>query len=518
MNGADLLCDTLLANGIDTCFANPGTSEMHFVAALDRKPQMRCILGLSEAVVTGAADGYARMADKPAATLLHLGPGLANGAANLHNARRARTPILNVVGDHAGYHLPYDAPLTSDIDGIARPFSAWVGRAESIATLGARVVEAIAATKDGDAGQISTLILPADTAWSDLSQPIEPPIAIIAAAPLPSDAAIAKAIAALKRPGALIILAGDALRAKATTLAQRISEATGARLRAEVSNRRIERGAGRVRIEKIPYPIDLALADLAPTQHAILIGSRIPAAFFAYPGKPSLLLPPDCPITIAAQPNENLLAALEMIAAGLGLPAHSPVTYAALELPDAPSGALTPQALGAVMARHMPQDGIFVDESLTNGPPSWEMTQTARPHDHITLTGGAIGLGVPMATGAALAAPGRKVVALQADGSGAYTLQGLWTQARERLDVVTLIIANRRYQILRGELERVGANAPGVNASRMLDLDDPSLDWVALAKGFGVSAVSVATAEELEIAMQAAMAQSGPHLIEMIFP
>ncbi|MEZ5797577.1 MAG: thiamine pyrophosphate-binding protein [Paracoccaceae bacterium] len=166
MNGADILCETLLANGIDTCFANPGTSEMHFVAALDRQPKMRCVLGLFEGVVTGAADGYARMADRPAATLLHLGPGLANGLANLHNARRARTPMVNVVGDHATYHLQHDAPLTSDIDSLAWPMSHWVGRAERAGDVGLRCSEAIAAAGTG-AGGIATLILHADAAWTE---------------------------------------------------------------------------------------------------------------------------------------------------------------------------------------------------------------------------------------------------------------------------------------------------------------------------------------------------------------
>lgn len=517
MNGADLLCDTLLENGIDTCFANPGTSEMHFVAALDRKPAMRCILGLSEGVVTGAADGYARMTDRPAATLLHLGPGLANGIANLHNARRARVPMLNIVGDHASHHLPLDAPLTSDIEGLARSVSGWVGRAESGAELAHRAGEAITSTRRGAAGQVSTLILPADTAWTQIPDAAPRRVAM-PAAPLPSDGAIRAAAEALRQPGAVLILGGAALRAQATEIAGRIAQATGAILRAEVSNRRIDRGAGRVRIERIPYALDLALVDLAQARHAVLLGARVPVAFFAYPGKPGYLLPDGCPITVASTPEDCALSALEMLAEAVGAGPKTRTVTSELNLPDRPSGRLTAQAIGQAVARHMPENGIYCDESLTNGSPSWALTQGSAPHDHIQITGGAIGIGMPLATGAAIACPDRKVVSLQADGSGAYTLQALWTQARERLDVVTLIFANRRYQILLGELERVGAGMPGKNAMRMLDLEDPALDWVQLAQGFGCEAVSVSSAEALDDALADAMKQRGPRLIEMQMP
>ena len=517
MNGADLLCDTLLANGIDTCFANPGTSEMHFVAALDRKPAMRCILGLSEGVVTGAADGYARMADRPAATLLHLGPGLANGIANLHNAKRARNFVLNVVGDHATYHLWRDAPLTSDIESLARPVSAWVGWANSAAEVGLRTAEAISATRRGATRQVATLILPADTAWTDM--PEVPPVVVTQGpVPLPSEGAIRAAAEALRRPGALLLLGGDALRARGTALASRISQATGARIRAEGANRRIERGAGRVTIDRLPYPIDLVLAELSDVRHAVLLGSRAPVAFFAYPGKPGALLPTDCTITIAATPEECPLTALEMLAEALGISAATQPVLGGIERPSRPSGPLTAEAIGAAVARHLPEQAVVVDEALTSALPCWQLTHGAPPHDHLAITGGAIGIGVPLAAGAAVGAPGRKVVALQADGSGAYTLQGLWTQARERLDVVTLVFANRRYAILRGELARVGANEAGENAARMLDLDDPALDWVSLAKGFGVEGLRVDTAEALDDALAAAMTRKGPILIEMVMP
>ncbi|RUZ81592.1 acetolactate synthase large subunit, partial [Mesorhizobium sp. M7A.F.Ca.CA.001.14.1.1] len=166
MNGADVLCDVLLANDVTVCFANPGTSEMHFVAALDRKPKMRCVLGLFEGVVTGAADGYARMTDRPAATLLHTGPGLANGLANMHNARRAFSPMINIVGDHASYHLPLDAPLTSDIESLAAPMSNWVGRVKGPADVVPAAEAAFRASLTPPG--VATLILPADAAWGEV--------------------------------------------------------------------------------------------------------------------------------------------------------------------------------------------------------------------------------------------------------------------------------------------------------------------------------------------------------------
>ncbi len=518
MNGADLLCQTLLANDVNLCFANPGTSEMHFVAALDRTADMRCVLGLSEIVVTGAADGFARMAEKPAATLLHLGPGLANGLSNLHNARRASTPILNVVGDHATYHLPYDAPLASDIESLARPVSRWVGRAETADSVAVRTAEALAATRDGAEGHVSTLIFPADSAWSAVSGGVRPVRNKPAGTRPPARENIEAACAALG-DGApvLLILGSDAMRSRALELGAIIAQATGATVLSENASRRIERGAGRVPLPRVPYPVDAAVSMLAPFRTAILVGATDPVAFFAYPGKRSRMLPDDCRIITAATLAEDPLLALEMIADGV-VPAgrRTAPTLAPFELPPAPQGRITADTLGAAVAREMPEGTILVNEAITGGEPFSRYSMRARPHDVLGLTGGAIGCGIPLATGAALACPDRKVVTLQADGSGFYSLQGLWTQARERLDVVTVILANRRYAILRYELANVGAGAPGVNASRMLDIDDPAPDWVSLSKGMGVEATRVETAEALSDALASAMKRRGPVLIEAI--
>lgn len=513
MNGADMLCETLLANGIDTCFANPGTSEMHFVAALDRQPRMRCVLGLFEGVVTGAADGYARMADRPAVTLLHTGPGLANGLANLHNARRAQTPMVNVVGDHATYHLVHDAPLTSDIVSLARPMSDWIGRAESAAAVGPRTEEAICAALTG-AGGISTLILPADAAWTEGSFPA-PAIVAPPQRPLPDPMLLRAAAEALRNGRETTILAsGMALRAPQLELLDRIAQKTGARLLAQQANGRMERGAGRIVLDRVPYVIDQALACFARTEQVILIGAKAPVGFFAYPGKPGSMLPEDCAVLELAAIHDDLPAAIAALADEVGLAPAA--RLAPRQRPDLPRGALTPDAIALALAAEMPEGAILCDEAITSGRNFFDVTYGAAPHDFLQLTGGAIGDGIPMAVGAAVACPERKVIGLQADGSGMYTVQGLWTQARERLDVLTIVFANRRYQILHGELLNVGAGPAGQNARRMLDLDDPALDWVGMARAMGVEAARADTAEAFNDLLRAALSRKGPFLIEAV--
>lgn len=515
MNGADLLCDALLAQGVGLCVANPGTSEMHFVAALDRKPALRCVLGLHEGVVTGVADGYARMADRPAATLLHLGPGLANGLANLHNARRAHTPMINVVGDHAAYHLAHDAPLTSDIESLAAPMSKWVRRIVSAEAIPADVQAAWQAAL-GRSGP-ATLILPADSAWGAAApRPVE-------AVPAPAAPAVAQealeAAAAALAGGARcgLVMTGRALRAEALENAGRIAAKTGARLFAQTSNGRIERGAGRVPVTRIPYPVDQALELLGELEVAILVGAAEPVAFFAYPGKPSRLLPEGCRVLRLGAIGEDLEGALEALVEAVGARRTAPaVARPETAGGEQPRGALTADALCATVARLLPENAIVCDESVSSGRVFFPTTQAAPPHDYLQLTGGAIGLGIPLAAGAALACPERKVVALQADGSGLYTAQGLWTQARENLDVVTVVFANRAYAILQGEMRNVGVNSFGRNAERMLSLDAPPVDWVGLARALGVEAARAETAEELARLFEGALTRRGPFLIECL--
>ncbi|WP_151447184.1 acetolactate synthase large subunit [Lacisediminimonas profundi] len=510
MNGADILCDTLLANEIDVCFANPGTSEMHFVAALDRKPAMRCVLGLFEGVVTGAADGYARMAGKPAATLMHLGPGLVNGLANLHNARRAYSPVVNIVGDHPSYHLVHDAPLTSDIEGLARPMSGWVGRVQDVNDVSPAAAAAISAARSSP-GQVATLILPADAAWNEAGGPIAQ--ARISTPSRVDHVRVRAAADALKQGGrSMLMLSAGGLREGALRSASRIAGATGTGLIAQQSNGRMERGAGRVPVDRVPYNLDRALATFAGVQRVILAGARAPVAFFAYPGKPGSVLPEDCEVIELAGPGDDIAEALEQLAEMTGAPR-------ALELPASPllplaSGALTPDAIIRAVARYLPANAILCDETISAGRDFFGPTFGAAPHDFLQNTGGAIGVGLPMAAGAALACPDRKVVALQADGSAMYTPQALWTHARERLDVLTIIFSNRKYAILQNELKMVGGGDLGRNAMRMLNLDDPELDWVALAQSMGVEAARSDDAAGFNDLLQAAMGRRGPFLIE----
>jgi acetolactate synthase I/II/III large subunit len=513
MNGAESIVRTLVNGGVDTCFANPGTSEMHFVAALDRVDGMRCILGLFEGVVTGAADGHARMIGKPAATLLHLGPGLANGLANLHNARKSATPMVNIIGDHATYHRALDAPLTSDIETAARPFSHWVRTSPDARSAAGDAAAAIAAARTPP-GQVAALILPADTAWNEADGPAEVPA--IPERRAVEAAAVAEAAAALRSgEPAVIMLSGLALTEAALDLAGRIASKTSAHLMAATFNARMARGAGRVPIDRLPYPVDLALAALAPFRHIVLVEAKAPVAFFAYPDKPSLLAADGTQIHALTERGQDSLYALHWLADELGArdtaPKRSP-----LAPPTPATGAITPETLAQSIAALIPDDAIIIDESISTGRSFFKPSHASRPHDWLQNMGGSIGIGLPLATGASIASPERKVVCLQADGSGMYTLQALWTQARERCDVVSLIFANRSYAILKGELVNVGAQNVGPKALDMFDLGRPDLDWVSLARGMGVDGARVETMDDFNRVFAGACARYGPYLIEIV--
>ncbi len=514
MNGAESLVQTLIDSGIDVCFSNPGTSEMHFVAALDKIAGMRCVLGLFEGVVTGAADGYYRMADKPAVTLLHLGPGLGNGLANLHNARKAQSGVVNIIGEHATYHIEHDAPLTADIEGIARPVSHWVKtstRATDIANDGAQAV----AEANTYPGRVASLILPANTAWDKATaaaEKVQPP------APVKVSADTINAIANVLQSGepTALIMTGHCLREKPLATASKIAAATGATLLGQTSNARLERGVGRTPLECVPYPVDDALKTLSSYKHLICVGAKPPVAFFAYPDKPSCLWPKDCQIHILADKDEDSADALNELATALKADKHKPLTQQSI-LPALPSnGPINSQSLAAVLANLLPENAIVVDEGITASRNIAHPTAGAAPHDWLQICGGSIGIGFPLATGAAVACPDRKVVAIQADGSGMYTLQGLWTQARENLDITTILLSNRAYAILKHELTNVGANAGSI-ATDMMELNRPDLDWVSLARGMGVEAQAVTDTDNLIKAFKAGLACEGPYLIEAIF-
>ncbi len=515
-NGAQALMKTLADAGIEVCFSNPGTSEMHFVAALDSEPRMRAVLTLFEGVATGAADGYARMADKPAATLLHLGCGLGNGLANLHNARKGKVPVVNIVGDHATYHVQYNAQLQSDIETVARNVSPdFVRTAQSTASLCSDAVDAIVAAQ-GPPGQVATLILPADVSWSEDAQPCPPPPP---PAPAAADDATVAAVLEAIRSGrkTALLLGGRALREPALRVAARIAAHSGVKLHAEVFPTRLERGAGLPAVERIAYLAEMAGVQLAEFDHLVLVDAKSPVSFFAYPGRPSDLVPKRCKVHTLAAPEQDALASLEAVAEALGA-ANAEPTLQVASRPEPPRGPLTAEKVCAAIGHLLPERAIIVDEAITSGLMLPMMTAGCPHHDLITLTGGAIGQGLPNAVGAAIASPERPVLALIGDGSAMYTLQALWTMARERLDVTTIVFANESYSVLNVELERVGAARIGPKARSQLDLSDPTLHFARLAQGMGVHAVRVDSAEDCLKALQYAFDHPGPHLIEAVVP
>jgi acetolactate synthase I/II/III large subunit len=516
MNGAESLVRTLINCGIETCFANPGTSEMHFVGALDRIDGIRPVLGLFEGVVTGAADGYARMAEKPAATLLHLGPGLANGLANLHNARKAQSPVVNIVGNHATSHQRFEAPLTSDVEAFAGTVSHWVHTSRDSQLVAADAARAVQAARQAP-GQIATLILPADTAWTSADRPAGVP-QIIGPSHVCDDAVhqVAKLLAA--RPGkSALLLRGNALQGPGLSAAGRIAAAADARLICDTFTPRIEKGAGRVMVERLPYRPADALKFLNGIEHLVLVGSQAPIAFFAYPDQAIELTPSGCEPTILAHPHEDAISALERVVDLLGGQAH-PTTLALGDPPELPTTAtLNADSIMQTVAHYLPDGAIISDESLTSGfGRPYSYLESAAAHDHLHLAGGSIGQGIPLATGAAIACPDRTVVNIEGDGSALYTLQALWTQARERLNVTTIVYANRAYQVLNEEHAIVGAKHPGPKATAMFDLNNPQIDWVGVAEGMGVEAVRVTDAMSLAAAVKSAFADRGPRLIEAV--
>lgn len=514
-NGAQALIRTLVDAGITTCFSNPGTSEMHFVAALDTVPQMRAVLALFEGVATGAADGYARMADKPAATLLHLGCGLGNGLANLHNARKGRVPMLNIVGDHATYHTQYDAQLQSDIETVARNVSSWVRTSKSTQDLCNDAVEAIGVCQ-GPPGQVATLILPADVSWSEGGVPAAPPE--IPPLEMVDDATVAAIAQTLQSGGnKAILLGGRALRAPALMAVARIAAKTGAKLFAEVFPTRIERGAGLPPVERIAYLAELASVQLRDLNHLILIDAKAPVSFFAYPGKKSYLVPEGCALHTLVAPTQDVLGSLGKLARAVDAVRTKPVVQAPRR-PGRPRGKFTADKVCKAIGQFLPDDAIIVDEAQTSGIMLPMYTAGAPHHDVITLTGGAIGQGLPNAVGAAIACPKRKVIALVGDGSAMYTIQALWTMARENLDVINIIFNNRSYSILNVELQRVGAVSAGDKAKAQFDLRTPPLDFVHLGQSMGVASKRATTTAEFLSAFEYALRTPGPHLIEAIVP
>ncbi|MEM1112637.1 MAG: acetolactate synthase large subunit [Pseudomonadota bacterium] len=516
MNGAESLLTTLVNNGVEVCFTNPGTSEMHFVAALDEVDGMRCILCLFEGVLTGAADGYARMARKPASTLLHLGPGFGNSLANVHNARKGNIPMVNIIGDHATYHLEYDAPLTSDIKGIAGPVSHWVKSSDAAGDIARDAAEAV---KQAGIGEIATLILPADVSWGDNPNGAEAAVSVIEPTPVDASriASAAERLRAAENP--VLMVGGREITAEQGRQLSRIGKAVGGRVMTETFPARCARGAGTAVLDRLAYLAEIAIDSIKDVDLLVLVGCKSPVSFFAYPNVPSAIAPESCEELALAGPNDDIDNALAELVEILGASDFEP-ELCALNLPDKPSGSLDANSVAQSLAHFLPENAIIVDEGVTSGLACMPLTAEARPHDWLNQTGGAIGWGLPAAVGAAVACPERKVICLEGDGSAMYTIQSLWTMAREALDVTVIIFNNRKYSILEMEFGRTGARggAPGPKAASTLDIGKPDMDFVAMAQGMGVRAARADSAEAFNELLEAALAAEGPFLIDAIVP
>jgi acetolactate synthase I/II/III large subunit len=514
MNGAEILVTTAAAAGIEICFANPGTTEIPLVMAFDAIPGIRPILGLSEGVCAGAADGYGRMLDRPAMTLLHLGPGFANSIAYLHDARRARTPVLSIIGEHASWHRPADAPLTMDIEALTATVSGWQRTVRSANTLSRDTAEAIGASRYG---QVASLIVPHDYQEAEggpgttgRQEPVFDSI---------DSAVISRAAQLLREGGTALLLGGRALRTKGLQAAALVKASTGCDLLAETFPAFMERGAGLPPVERIPYFPEPARELLSRYRAVIQAGAKEPVTFFGYKGIGSHLLTDEQKTGPLATERQDVVEVLEALAHAVRQPGSSRgnlPSHGEVQRPGVPDGELTAEKACITLAALQPEHAIIIDEGLTSSFTYYPLTAHVPPHSLTTVTGGAIGYGMPCAIGAAIAFPRRPVINLQADGSAMYTLQALWTQARESLDITTLICSNQSYNILRIELERAGIASPGHRARSLTELRRPVIDWVRIAQGFGVPAVSVNTAPGLARELSRAMGEPGPHLIEMV--
>ena len=514
MNGATALIETLADCGVELCIANPGTSEMHLVQALDSVPQMRSVLALFEGVCTGAADGYARMTGKPAATLLHLGPGLANGIANLHNARRANSPMINIIGNHPNYHIGFDAPLTSDIDTLAQNFSCWIKSCstnETLAQDGADAYTASLRQSPGSTGQIATLIMGADAAWGESPGPVMPNA--IPQRSKVGEQTIEGIASRLEKGGNnMLLLEHHATDPAALAAASRLASKTGCRLMTGTFPGRVDGGPGAVAVERLPYFPEQILKTLSGVDNLIIVGGQIPASFFAYQGVPGQLVPKGCKVSRLSHTEEDAIDALQRLAERLGAQNEAITNFERIEI-GKPSGELDTRSIVKSVAATLPDDVIVATDS-GGGNAAYPYCQNSAPNTWLSLTGGAIGQGGPCATGAALACPDRQVLALLGDGGAAYTNQSFWTQAREGLDVTTVIFANRSYNILNVEYARLGVTEMGDIAASLFDIGNPEINWVDMASSFGVPGATADSAEELCILLEKSYETPGPFLIQ----
>ncbi len=513
MNGAESLVKAAIGSGVEVCFANAGTTELPIVVALGSTPGIRSVLGLFEGVCTGAADGYGRMLDRPAMTLLHLGPGFANGIANLHNARRAYSPVLNVIGEHATWHRDSDPPLAMNIEGLVRTVSGWWRTNRSTQDIPGDIAHAVAEAR---LGQVTSLIVPNDFQLGEFNGP-SGEVAPVPFDPIDPDVIEAAASRLKSRSRIALFLGGRALRRPGLDSIARIKKVLGCDLFTQSLPGYMERGSGLPAVNRVAYFPEQARTMLSSYEVVLLAGTPEPVTFFGYPGIKSRILADEQERIRLCSDRQDVATALEYLADALSGPTHCMDTLTSAERPGLPTGELTADKACVTLAALQPDDVIIVDEALTSGSAYYPLTASLPPHSLMTLAGGSIGYGIPCALGAAIACPDRPVINLQADGSGLQTVQGLWTQAHEGLNITTLICSNRSYRILQLELARAGIPS-SVHESAFLEFKAPPIDWVKIARGFGVPGVSVSTAEDLARQLGRALAEAGPHLIEMLLP
>ena len=510
MNGAESLVRTLLNCGVTHCYANPGTSEMHLVQAIDAVDDFSSSLCLFEGVCTGAADGYGRMTGIPATTLLHLGAGLGNGIANLHNCRRAGTPLINLIGDHAIHHAPYDAPLTSDVEAVAKPVSSWIRTSRTSQGLGIDAEDSVLAALSNHPdpqGNIATLIIPTDCAWGEgieRKSGIEEPLLTSV------DSTTITSVARRIDSNTVLLVDGNGLSRPGVKAAGRIAAKTGCRVFTPTFPARVDVGPDLPDVNRLPYFPEDVLHVLQGTSQVVLAGGAAPVSFFAYQGQPSNLVPPDTEVVHLAHRHEDVAQALLDVALEIEAPA---ALTTGRERPELPSGDLRVRSIAQAVAALAPENCVVSVDSGGGGA-AYNELRNCVPHSWLNLTGGSIGGGGPVAVGAATACPDRTVFALLGDGGAGYTIQYLWTAAREDLKVISVIFSNRQYNILEVEYRRMGVNEIGAKAASLFDLTNPELDWVAIAKGFGVPGQKATDCASFNSALQSAIASEGPYLIE----
>lgn len=516
VNGAEALVATLEACGVTACFANPGTTELEIVAALDRSAGIRSVPVLFEGVAVGAADGFGRMSGIPGAALLHTGAGFPNGLSAVLNAAKASSPSIAIVGDHPLAIREWNHVIASgvDIERVAAPYAKWVRRSR-LTTVGQDAADAFAAACSAPGGP-ATLVVPSDVAWSAGAEPGRPSAA---QKPSPVSAeAVLQAAYALRLPGeAALVLHGEAtVDPAALRAAADIAATTGCRVMARAS--RIVRGPDFLPVEFLPYSPMLAIEALKGIRHLVLVGAHPPIMPWTYPDRSApMMADPECRIWTLARPEENVVDALTTLAAEIGGDRSRAAPQPAPGMAPVPaSGTVTPDALAQSIAALIPENAIVIDESVTTGRSFYQVSAASRPHDWLRNLGGALGYGQPVAIGSAIACPDRKVIVLQGDGAAMYTPQSLWTIAHEGLNVLVVIFANRSYEVLRVDMRLRHQNVDGAVNHALTDLGTPAIDWAGLARSLGIRSARLDSMQAFNEAFAREAQTAEPALLEVI--